>query len=150
MGATTIWERWNSVREDGTFGPVSMNSLNHYAFGAICEWLYRYVAGINPTQDGPGFHRSCIRPMPNDMLAHAEGSIRTQYGLLRSGWRLEGKRIRIEIEIPFNTQAEIILPIARKTGYWKTARLSRAARSRAAAAYGFTNTSRRLRPSPSV
>ncbi len=110
MGATTIWERWNSVREDGTFGPVSMNSLNHYAFGAICEWLYRYVAGINPTQDGPGFHRSCIRPMPNDMLAHAEGSIRTQYGLLRSGWRLEGKRIRIEIEIPFNTQAEIILP----------------------------------------
>ena len=110
MGATTIWERWNSVHEDGTFGPVQMNSLNHYAFGSICEWLYRYVAGINPVESAPGFKRTRIQPRVNDMLSHAHGEIRTQYGLLRSGWKLEGKRLTIEVEIPFNTQAEIILP----------------------------------------
>ena len=113
MGATTIWERWNSVHEDGTFGPVQMNSLNHYAFGSICEWLYRYVAGINPVESAPGFKRARIQPRVNDMLTHAHGEIRTQYGLLRSGWKLEGKRLTIEVEIPFNTQVEIILPDCR-------------------------------------
>ena len=112
MGATTLWERWNSVRPDGTFGPVGMNSLNHYAFGAICEWLYRWVAGINPVESAPGFKHSLLRPMPNSLLHHASASLETPYGMLRSGWRLMDTGIELEFEIPFNTTAEIVLPDA--------------------------------------
>ena len=112
MGATTTWERWNSVRPDGSFGPVGMNSLNHYAFGAVCEWLYRYVAGINPVEQAPGFKHSLLRPLPNSQLAHAAASLETPYGRLRSGWRLSEAGIELEFEIPFNATAEIILPDA--------------------------------------
>ena len=111
-GATTIWERWNSVKEDGSFGPVSMNSLNHYAFGSIAEWMYRYAAGINPVEEAPGFKRIRIAPMPNDCLQYVDCSIRTQYGMLRSAWSLDSGRIVLEFEIPFNTTAEIHLPDA--------------------------------------
>ncbi len=112
-GATTMWERWNSVREDGSFGPVGMNSLNHYAFGAISEWLYRYAAGINPCEEAPGFKRSRLRPLPNSLLQHAEASLETPYGSLRSGWKLTEGGIEVEFEIPFNTAAEISLPDAK-------------------------------------
>jgi alpha-L-rhamnosidase len=111
-GATTIWERWNSVREDGTFGPVSMNSLNHYAFGCVAEWMYRYVCGINPTLEHPGFQTSVIKPQPNSLLRFAEASVQTMYGTLSSSWKLDGGMITIEINIPCNTQADIILPDA--------------------------------------
>ncbi len=112
MGATTVWERWNSVREDGSFGPVSMNSLNHYAFGSIAEWMYRYAAGINPCEDAPGFKRARLAPMPNDMLSHAKAEVRTQYGTLRSGWALADGKLTLTFEVPFNTTAEIHLPDA--------------------------------------
>ena len=112
MGATTMWERWNSVRPDGSFGPVGMNSLNHYAFGAICEWLYRWVAGILPSEDAPGYKHSILRPMPNSQLRHASASIVTPYGRLKSGWALTDEGIDLEFEIPFNATAEIILPDA--------------------------------------
>lgn len=110
MGATTMWERWNSVRPDGSFGPVGMNSLNHYAFGAISEWLYKWVAGINPVEDAPGFKRALLRPMPNSQLQHAAASLKTPYGTLRSGWKLTENGIELEFEIPFNVTAEIVLP----------------------------------------
>ena len=112
-GATTMWERWNSVREDGSFGPVGMNSLNHYAFGAISEWLYRFVAGINPCENAPGFKRSLLRPLPNSQLQQAEASVETPYGTLRSGWKLTEEGIEVKFEIPFNTEAEIVLPDAK-------------------------------------
>ena len=112
MGATTLWERWNSVRPDGTFGPVGMNSLNHYAFGAICEWLYRWVAGINPVERAPGFKHSLLRPLPNSQLRSASASLETPYGTLRSGWKLTQTGIELEFEIPFNATAEIVLPDA--------------------------------------
>ena len=111
-GATTIWERWNSVDENGDFGPVSMNSFNHYAYGSIAEWMYRYCAGINPVEEAPGFKKIRIAPMPNDRLSHAAASIDTQYGKVSSGWKLEDGRIRVTVEIPFNTTAEIVLPDA--------------------------------------
>lgn len=110
MGATTTWERWNSVRPDGSFGPVGMNSLNHYAFGAICEWLYRYVAGINPTEAAPGFKRSLLRPMPNSALSCACAEVDTPYGTLFSAWELKDGMIQLEFRIPFNMKAEIVLP----------------------------------------
>lgn len=113
MGATTVWERWNSVRPDGSFGPAGMNSLNHYAFGAICEWLYRWVAGITPVESAPGFKHSLLRPMPNSQLRSASARLQTPYGLLRSGWSLnEDGTIHLEFEIPFNTTARIVLPDA--------------------------------------
>lgn len=110
MGATTVWERWNSVRPDGSFGPVSMNSLNHYAFGAIVEWLYRYVAGINACADAPGYKHSLIRPMVNDMLQSASASIETPYGKIGSSWALDEDSIRIDAVVPFNTTASVMLP----------------------------------------
>lgn len=111
-GATTIWERWNSIKEDGSFGPVSMNSLNHYAYGAIAEWMYRYVAGINPVDSAPGFKHIRLAPMPNDMLSFAEASIDTQYGTVQSRWELNNGRLHLRFEIPFNATATIILPDA--------------------------------------
>ncbi len=110
MGATTMWERWNSIRPDGSFGPVGMNSLNHYAFGAICEWLYRWVAGINPAE--PGYKRSLLRPLPNSQLEFAGATLETPYGRLRSAWKLTNDGIELEFEVPFNTTAEIVLPDA--------------------------------------
>ncbi len=111
-GATTIWERWNSVKEDGSFGPVSMNSLNHYAFGSIAEWMYRYAAGISPCEEAPGFKRIKLAPCPNDMLANVKAKIRTQYGDVRSEWEIREGQLFLEFEVPFNTVAEIRLPDA--------------------------------------
>lgn len=124
-GATTMWERWNSVREDGSFGPVGMNSLNHYAFGAISEWLYRCAAGINPVESAPGFKRSLLRPMPNSQLRHAAASLETPYGTLRSGWELTDEGIELAFTVPFNTSATIILPDAKGAEVWENgARIS--------------------------
>lgn len=111
-GATTIWERWNSIREDGSFGPVSMNSFNHYAYGSIAEWMYRYVAGINPLPEAPGFQKALIRPMPNSLLKHARASIMTPYGKYESAWAIDGDKLNIEITVPFNAKADIVLPAA--------------------------------------
>jgi len=111
-GATTIWERWNGIDENGDFGPVSMNSFNHYAYGSIAEWMYRYVAGLNPVEGAPGFKKARVAPLPNDQLGHARASVRTPYGALSSGWKYEDGLLTIEVEVPFNTDAEIVLPYA--------------------------------------
>ena len=110
MGATTVWERWNSMREDGSFGPVSMNSFNHYAFGSIVQWLYQYVTGIRPLEDGPGFRHFLLQPMPNSMLQHAEASLDSPYGRIESAWKLEDDTIELTFTVPFGATAEIILP----------------------------------------
>lgn len=112
MGATTVWERWNSVRPDGSFGPDSMNSFNHYAFGSIVEWMYRYVAGINPLEENPGYREMRISPHVNDMLSHACASISTVYGVVESGWKIDGDVLHVEVKLPFNTHAKICLPDA--------------------------------------
>lgn len=114
-GATTIWERWNGIDENGDFGPVSMNSFNHYAYGSIAEWLYRYVCGLNPVEDAPGFKKARIAPLPCDKLGHAKASVRTQYGTFACGWALTGDTITVDVEIPFNAEATITLPDAPET-----------------------------------
>jgi len=111
-GATTIWERWNGIDENGDFGPVSMNSFNHYAYGSIAEWMYRYAAGLNPVEGAPGFKKVRVEPKPNDQLTHVHASIRTPYGMLSSGWKYEDGRLTVEVKVPFNAEAEIILPYA--------------------------------------
>ena len=103
-GATTIWESWDAVREDGsTFG-----SHNHYSKGVVAEFLYRRVAGIELA--APGYKRILIQPAPGGGLTWARGSIQTMYGEVATHWRREGDDFRLEVVIPPNTNAEIRLP----------------------------------------
>ncbi len=112
MGATTVWERWNSMRADRSFGPVSMNSFNHYAFGSVAQWLYQYVAGIRPLEEGAGFRRFRLEPMPNSLLTHAEATLLSPQGRIASRWALNGPWLELDFEVPFGAAAEIVLPDA--------------------------------------
>mgnify|MGYP001358163552 FL=1 len=112
-GATTIWERWNSyIAETGTFGEVSMNSFNHYAYGAIGEWLYDTVAGIRTSdeRDCTGYKQIVLKPHIGGKLTYAEGWHETPYGRVSSSWRLENGRTVYNCEIPPNTTTKLYLP----------------------------------------
>jgi alpha-L-rhamnosidase len=110
MGATTIWERWNGIRPDSSFEPASMNSFNHYAYGAIGDWMYRVVTGLDTYPDNPGYKHIKIQPHIGGGLTYAAASLQTNYGKLSSGWKKETDKILIDIEIPANTTAAIFLP----------------------------------------
>jgi alpha-L-rhamnosidase len=110
MGATTIWERWDGMRPDSTFQTPGMNSFNHYAYGAIGDWMYRVVAGIDTDPAGPGYRMSTIRPHPGGGLTHAEAALRTPYGRLSSAWKLEGSDLVLDIEVPANTTSSLSIP----------------------------------------
>lgn len=112
QGATTIWEHWDGLKPDGSFWSTDMNSFNHYAYGAIGEWLYRVVSGIDLDAGAPGYKRIYIRPVPGGGLTHAHCSIHSMYGRISSSWRLEDGKIHLEVEIPCNTTAELTLPSA--------------------------------------
>ncbi|MCR2804839.1 glycoside hydrolase family 78 protein [Paenibacillus soyae] len=110
-GATTIWEHWDGIKEDGSFWSRDMNSFNHYAYGAVGDWLYKSVAGIQPDEEAPGYKRMLIAPQPGGGLTWAEGVLETPYGTVRSAWKLkEDGSIEVEVTIPPNTSAEIRLP----------------------------------------
>lgn len=110
-GATTIWEHWDGIKEDGSFWSKDMNSFNHYAYGAVGDWLYKIVAGIQTDERAPGYKKIVIAPQPGDGLTWAEGSIETLYGQVRSAWKMEGDGLmRLEVTVPPNTTAEIRLP----------------------------------------
>ncbi|MCY9668873.1 glycoside hydrolase family 78 protein [Paenibacillus alginolyticus] len=116
-GATTIWEHWDGIKPDGSFWSPDMNSFNHYAYGAIGDWLYRVVAGIDTDERNPGYKRVVIRPMPGDGLTWAEGRIDTMYGEVSCRWtKSDGERLDIQVVIPPNTTAEIRLPYAPADG----------------------------------
>lgn len=109
LGATTIWERFNSVLENGKISGTLMNSLNHYAFGTILEFLYRDVAGIIALE--PGFRRVKIAPMVNQKLEHMEASYDSVYGIYKVNWNLrENGDMNVHLEIPFECCAEVKLP----------------------------------------
>jgi alpha-L-rhamnosidase len=113
MGATTIWERWNSVLPDGKISSTGMNSLNHYAYGSILEWIYRAIVGINPDETEAGFARVNIAPQPDYHFASVKGNVQTPYGLCSSGWRLQDNRLDLEVQVPFGTRAHLVLPDAK-------------------------------------
>jgi alpha-L-rhamnosidase len=115
-GATTIWERWDGIKPDGSFQNAGMNSFNHYAYGAIGEWLYRVVAGINIDEKAPGYKHSIIAPNPGGELTSANAKVNTMYGDLASGWELTDNRLKLAIEIPANTTASVHLPNAELAG----------------------------------
>lgn len=116
LGATTIWERWNSLNPDGTVSSAGMNSFNHYAYGSIVEWMYRDVCGLNPSSGDDlavGFRRACIAPKPDKALGWAKASYLSAAGLYESGWRIGEKgSLSFEFTIPFNAEAQVVLPDA--------------------------------------
>ena len=108
MGATTIWERWNSIRPDGSFNPAIMNSLNHYAYGSIGNWLYTKLCGLEILE--PGYKKFALRPQFIKGITHAELTYESVYGKIAIAWRCEGGKITVDATIPVNTTAELTLP----------------------------------------
>jgi alpha-L-rhamnosidase len=109
MGATTIWERWDGIKPDGTFQSEGMNSFNHYAYGAVGEWLYEHVAGIQPL---PGYRSVSITPSPGGGFSHARAIINTIRGRIESAWEIVDDRFTLFVEIPANGSAIVTLPDA--------------------------------------
>jgi alpha-L-rhamnosidase len=112
-GATTMWERWDGIRPDSSFEDPGMNSFNHYAFGAVGDWMYQNIGGIDVDSAAPGYRRSRIAPRPGAGLTSATASLETLYGTLKSAWRLAPQRITLEVTVPPNTSAEVTLWDAR-------------------------------------
>ncbi|SDY14861.1 alpha-L-rhamnosidase [Evansella caseinilytica] len=111
LGATTIWERWNSVLPDGEISGTGMNSLNHYAYGSIVEWMYRHMCGINPAEDGAGYKRIHFAPKPDARLKYAKASLYSASGYIESSWKWKADgSLSFTFTVPFNTTAEVTLP----------------------------------------
>lgn len=109
MGATTIWERWDSVLPDGRMNPDGMNSLNHYSYGSIVAWMYKYLGGIREKE--PGFRKAVIEPHPDERLGFLECELKAAVGTYRSKWKYEeDSKISMEITVPFGAEAELRLP----------------------------------------
>jgi alpha-L-rhamnosidase len=113
QGATTIWERWDGQKPDGTFQDPSMNSFNHYAYGAVGDWMYRVMAGIDTDEAAPGYKHILIRPRPGGGFTWVKAHHATLYGRVGSAWTLEGGRFELEVEVPPNATATVRLPGAR-------------------------------------
>lgn len=109
LGATTIWERWNSLLPDGRFGELGMNSLNHYVYGSIAEWMYRNMCGINPEEAYPGFRKIRLAPQPNRSLEWAKAKVDTAAGRYESGWEYKDNMLHYRFRVPFNAEAELVL-----------------------------------------
>lgn len=106
-GATTVWEHWDGIKTDGSFWSADMNSFNHYAYGAVVDWIYGVAAGIKPVCEFAGFKKVKICPEPNSCLEWLEASFETRYGTVRSGWYKQDSLWRIEIETPVEAQIKI-------------------------------------------
>jgi alpha-L-rhamnosidase len=113
QGATTIWERWDGQKPDGSFQDVGMNSFNHYAYGAIGDWMYRVVAGIEIDEAAPGYKHILIEPRSGGGLTTATSSVESMYGLVASGWAIADGKLTLKIEVPANTTATVRVPHAK-------------------------------------
>ncbi|MBT2538999.1 family 78 glycoside hydrolase catalytic domain [Arthrobacter sp. ISL-69] len=107
-GATTIWERWNTIMPDGSFGPVDMNSFNHYAYGAVADWMHRNIGGIQI--DEPGYRSSIIEPHPGGGLNSADGTLETVYGELSNSWQKTAEGLTMNVTVPMNTTSQVRIP----------------------------------------
>ena len=108
MGATTVWERWDSLLPDGSVNPGEMTSFNHYALGAVADWLHRVVGGLAPAE--PGYRRLAIRPRPGGGISHAKARLFTPYGIAECAWKIHNGNIQVKVVIPPNTTASVSLP----------------------------------------
>ncbi len=110
MGATTIWERWNSVLPNGYISDTGMNSLNHYAYGSIAEWMYRYMCGFQLLESNAGFKKIRLAPKPDKRLQLVKASYQSAAGLYESEWEYQGNQIDFKVKVPFDALAEFVLP----------------------------------------
>ena len=110
MGATTIWERWDGIRPDKSFETPTMNSFNHYSYGAIGDWMYRVMIGLDTYNDAPGYKHIKIMPHPGGGFTNASGSLQTYYGKISSAWKIENGKLNFDVEIPVNTTASVYIP----------------------------------------
>jgi len=117
QGATTIWERWDGIKTDGTFEEASMNSYNHYAYGAIGDWMYQNIAGIQAAE--PGYKKIMIKPLLGGKLSWAEASYECPYGLIKSRWEIADQKLELTVTIPQNTTADVFVPDAQGKNYKK-------------------------------
>ncbi len=108
LGATTIWERWNSLNPDGTISGTEMNSLNHYSFGSVAEAFYGWIAGVRPAT--PGFKKATIQPKFNYRLQKLDFHFHSAAGAYTVNYHAEGNTIKLHLEIPYGAEAEVILP----------------------------------------
>lgn len=113
MGATTIWERWNSIRPDGTFDESGMNSLNHYAYGSVGDWMYRKIAGLSQLE--PGYKKFQIKPMFVKGIEEWGTKFESVYGKIVAETSCKNGKIHMHVEVPANTTAVIILPEKNET-----------------------------------
>lgn len=110
MGATTIWERWDGQKPDGSFQTPGMNSFNHYAYGAIGDWMYRKMVGLDTYEDGPGYKHIKVMPHTGGNFTNAAATLKTYYGATSAGWKIENNQLLLDVEIPANTYATVYLP----------------------------------------
>ncbi len=106
-GATTVWEHWDGIMEDGNFWSANMNSFNHYAYGAVADWVYCQAAGINTVEAYPGYEKIRISPLPDVRLDWLEATVNTRHGVVRSRWQKQEGMWRYEIDTPVETTVVI-------------------------------------------
>ncbi|WPU96064.1 glycoside hydrolase family 78 protein [Mucilaginibacter sabulilitoris] len=108
MGATTIWERWDGIKTDSTFQDKTMNSFNHYSYGAVGDWMYQQMAGLQ--MDAPGYKHIIIKPEPHRKFSFVKASLESMYGQVLSSWAAKDGTMQVHVKIPPNTTADVILP----------------------------------------
>ena len=108
MGATTIWERWNSVLPDGKISGTGMNSLNHYTYGSIVQWMYEHICGVTLT--APGFKAFRIRPEFSKRFTHVSMRYHSPMGIIETGWEQTNVGYQVTVTVPFDTTAVLELP----------------------------------------
>jgi alpha-L-rhamnosidase len=120
QGATTIWERWNSYTTATGFGDVGMNSFNHYSYGAVSEWMYRYMAGIESDEQQPGFKHIILQPLPDvrktlptgqEKMTSVDATHHSYYGQIKSAWTMNENGLSYQAIVPANTTATLYLPL---------------------------------------
>ena len=113
LGATTVWERWNSLLEDGTISGTSMNSMNHYSYGSVLEWMFRHAAGIDSIDEAPGFRKARFAPTLNRRVRSMEASYDSASGVYACSWELtDREHVTLSVTVPFNCSALLTLPQA--------------------------------------
>ena len=105
MGATTIWERWDSMLPDGSINPGEMTSFNHYALGAVADWMHRVLGGLSPLE--PGYSRVRIAPQPIDGVDHAQTSFASPHGTVAVSWQRQGSVVHLAVTVPEGVVAEV-------------------------------------------
>ena len=106
-GATTVWEHWDGMRDDGSFWSTDMNSFNHYAYGAAADWVFEKAAGIRHAEDAPGFSELLYEPHPDARIGFLTAELETRHGKIRAAWYFEGNSVRYDLETPVQAQVRL-------------------------------------------